>query len=50
VNDNVHSNLGLAGIFAALAFVVAGGANFAAPKLHEFLDGDINAGKTSDPS
>jgi hypothetical protein len=47
VGDNVHSNLGTAGVFAALAAAVAVGANFIAPKLEEFVDGDINAGTTS---
>jgi hypothetical protein len=48
VADVVDSNLGAAGFFAVLALAVAAVANFAAPKLDEFVDGDINAGKTSD--
>lgn len=50
VGDTVDSNLGAAGFFAGLALVLAAAATFAAPRLHEFVDGDINAGKTSDSS
>ena len=46
VGDNIHSNLGSAGVFAVLAAAVGLGANFVAPKLQEFVDGDINAPKT----
>ncbi len=42
------SSLEYAGVFAAVAILMAGAAALAAPRLHEFVDGDINAGKTSD--
>ncbi|MSO78059.1 MAG: hypothetical protein EXQ79_00440 [Acidimicrobiia bacterium] len=48
VGDTADSNLGFAGFFALLAIALAVAANFVAPKLHEFVDGDVNAGKTSD--
>ncbi len=48
VADTADSNLGFAGFFAVLAIVIAAAANFVAPKLDEHVDGDINAGKTSD--
>ena len=40
--------LAYAGVFALVAILMAGAAALAAPRLHEFVDGDINAGKTSD--
>jgi len=46
VGDTADSNLGFAGFFAGLALVVAAAATFAAPRLKEFVDGDINAPKT----
>jgi hypothetical protein len=50
VGDTADSNLGFAGFFAVLAIALAVAANFAAPKLDEFVDGDVNAGKTGDSS
>lgn len=42
------SSLEYAGVFALVAVLMAGAAALAAPRLHEFVDGDINAPKTSD--
>jgi hypothetical protein len=42
------SPLGYAGAFALTAIALGAAAWYAAPRLNEFLDGDINAPKTSD--
>jgi hypothetical protein len=42
------SAIAYAGVFAAFAVALAAGAWYAAPRLNEHIDGDINAPKTSD--
>jgi hypothetical protein len=46
VSDVGDSNLGFAGLFALMALGVGSLAWLAAPRLKEFVDGDINAPKT----
>ncbi|MEX0664060.1 MAG: hypothetical protein WD598_04730 [Acidimicrobiia bacterium] len=44
--DVANSNLGLAGMFAAMALGLGGLAWYAAPRLNEYVDGNVDAGTT----